>query len=257
MSERRSLPLDRYTERPAVHGDLRRSAGGYLAPNQRRDRLMGAAFAVIAHIIVLTVLIWPHAGPPLRVAPSLIVVRLVDTSKHAPPAPPEPFKIQSGNPNTTVRALPPAISAPIETVTRATTSENSDLLSESQLAGATIVGEGGGPGGTCNMGEIVQQALRRDPMVHTAVESAHRLGKTVMLWNGDWLRSGDQDGKGLSAVREAITWEVAFAPEACRNMRVRGLVLLSLSDGTTRFALGSDDWRWSDLLGLSKASSER
>jgi hypothetical protein len=256
LSERSSLPLDRYTERPAIHGDLRQFAGGHLAPNQRRNRLMGAAFAVIAHIIGLTVLILPHAGPPLRVAPSLIVIRLMDAPRPTSPAPPEPFKIQSGSPNITARALPPAMSAPTETVTRAITSDNSDLLSESQLAGATVVGEGGGPGGTCNMGEIVQQALRRDPMVHTAVEGAHRMGKTIMLWNGDWLRSGDQDGKGLSAVREAITWEVAFAPEACRNMRVRGLVLLSLSDGATRFALGSDDWRWSDLLGLPQASSE-
>jgi hypothetical protein len=107
------------------------------------------------------------------------------------------------------------------------------------------------------MGQVVQQALRRDPLVRAAVEGAHRVGNTIMLWNGDWLRSGDQDGKGLSAVREAITWEVAFAPEACRNMRVHGLVLLSLSDGNTRFALGSDDWRWSDLLGLRRTSSER
>ena len=70
-----------------------------------------------------------------------------------------------------------------------------------------------------------------------------------MLWNGDWVRSGNQDGKGLSGVRQAILWELAFAPEVCRSERVRGLVLLSLDNGT-RFAIGSDDWRWSDLLGL-------
>lgn len=71
-----------------------------------------------------------------------------------------------------------------------------------------------------------------------------------MLWNGDWVRSGVQDGKGLAVVREAVMWELAFAPEACRNKRMRGLVLLSLSDGNTRFAIGAGDWRWSDLLGL-------
>jgi hypothetical protein len=31
---------------------------------------------------------------------------------------------------------------------------------------------------------------------------------------------------------------------------MHGLVLLSLTDGGTRFAIGSGDWRWSDLLGL-------
>jgi hypothetical protein len=130
----------------------------------------------------------------------------------------------------------------------------SDLVSDSQLAGAATAGEGGGGGGTCDMARVVQQALRRDPLVHTAVEGSHRLGKAIMLWNGDWVRSGGQDGKGLSAVREAVMWEVAFAPEACRNRPVHGLVLLSLADGATRFAIGSGDWRWSDLLGVRPSS---
>jgi hypothetical protein len=86
-------------------------------------------------------------------------------------------------------------------------------------------------------------------LVRIAVANADRSGKAVMLWNGDWVRSGEQDGKGLSGVREAIMWELAFAPAACRNKRVQGLVLLSLADGT-RFAIGAGDWRWSDLLGV-------
>jgi hypothetical protein len=94
-------------------------------------------------------------------------------------------------------------------------------------------------------------------MVRTAVADAQRLGKAIMLWNGDWVRSGEQDGKGLSVVRQAIMWEVAFAPEACRNERVHGLMLLSLGDGRTRFAIGSGDWRWSDLLGLRKGAPDR
>jgi hypothetical protein len=92
--------------------------------------------------------------------------------------------------------------------------------------------------------------LQRDPLVREAVAGANRLGKAILLWNGDWVRSGGEDGKGLSAAREAVTWEVAYAPEACRNQRMHGLVLLSLGDGGTRMAIGSGDWRWSDLLGL-------
>ena len=98
----------------------------------------------------------------------------------------------------------------------------------------------------------MQQALRRDPLVHTAVSDANRVGKAIMVWNGDWVRSGGQDGKGLSAVREAIQWEVAFSPEACRNARMHGTLLLSLADGSTRFAIGSGEWRWADLLGLRR-----
>lgn len=107
------------------------------------------------------------------------------------------------------------------------------------------------------MARAVQRALRSDPLVHAAVEDANRLGKAVMLWNGDWVRTSGQDGKGLSAVREAIMWEVAFTPVACRNQRMHGLVLLSLADGSTRFAVGSGDWRWSDLLGVHGAASDR
>jgi hypothetical protein len=150
----------------------------------------------------------------------------------------------------------PAAPTPIPVIF--TVSDNSDVLTESQLAGATGVGErGGGGGGGCDLARAVQQALRRDRLVRTAVASANRLGKSVMMWNGDWVRSGGQDGKGLSAVREAIMWEVAFAPEACRNERMRKPVLLSLADGNTRFAIGSGDWRWSDLLGLRKVPADR
>jgi hypothetical protein len=149
---------------------------------------------------------------------------------------------------------PPVPPTPVMPIVRVSVPDNSDVLSESQLAGATSAGEGagGGGGGGCDTARAVQQALRRDPLVHTAVSDANRVGKAIMVWNGDWVRSGDQDGKGLSAVREAIMWEVAFAPAACRNMRMHGLVLLSLADGSTRFAVGAGDWRWSDLLGVER-----
>jgi hypothetical protein len=54
-------------------------------------------------------------------------------------------------------------------------------------------------------------------------------------------------------VREAIMWEVGFAPEACRSQRMHGVVVVSLADGRTRFAIGGGEWRWSDLLGVHQA----
>jgi hypothetical protein len=164
---------------------------------------------------------------------------------------------QPGSPQIALVPLPPIKSATARTVARAPAPDNSDLLSASQLAGAASIGEGGGGGGACDMGRAVQQALRRDPLVRASVEGANRIGRAIMLWNGDWVQTGAEEGKGLSAVREAISWEVAFSPEACRNMRMHGLVLLSLADGTTRFAVGMDSWRWSDLLGLHGATPNR
>jgi hypothetical protein len=130
----------------------------------------------------------------------------------------------------------------------------SDVMSDSALAGAATIGEGGDTGGACNMGRLVQLALRRDNLVRGAVENAHRTGKAIMVWNGDWVRTGAEEGKGLSAVREAILWEVGFAPESCRNTPVHGMVVLSLADGGTRFAVGAGTWRWSDLLGVRAVS---
>jgi hypothetical protein len=120
-------------------------------------------------------------------------------------------------------------------------------LSASDLAGAANADSGGG-GGSCDLARQLQGALRRDPLVQAAV--AGQAGKAIVVWNGDWVRSGDEDGKGLAAVREAIIWEIAFAPETCRTKPVHGLVLLSMTSGpgAARLAVGAGEWRWSDLL---------
>jgi hypothetical protein len=104
------------------------------------------------------------------------------------------------------------------------------------------------------MARRLQAALRKDPLVQAAVARARLApgpgGRALLVWNGDWVQSGGEDGKGLAAVREAIMWEIGFAPPACRSELVRGYILLSLSEGagSTRLALGSPVWRWSDLL---------
>lgn len=109
-------------------------------------------------------------------------------------------------------------------------------------------GQGGGGGGQCDMAARVQAALRKDPLARAAVHSAG--DGAIVVWNGDWVQATTEDGKGLAAVREAITFEVAFAPAACRQQRVRGPVLLTMSDGSARLTVGTGEWRWSDLLGL-------
>jgi hypothetical protein len=211
--------------------------------------VVAGVLAVCAHLLVLGALFWPHAGSrpaPAQPEPPPIQVSLLDKPK--PPGPPDaPAEHQEA-----VQPKPPP-PKPRPDGEEKPVPDNSDILNDSQLAGAASAGEGiggGGGGGACDMAHAVQQALRRDPLVHTAVRGADRMGKAIMLWNGDWVRTGVQDGKGLSAVREAIVWEVAFAPEACRHQPVHGMVVLSLADGSTRFAIGAGEWRWSDLLGM-------
>ncbi len=193
-----------------------------------------------------------------------MLVELVELAEPEPPGPPqldEAGGLQDISPPTPslVIATAPVSEVPVADFVVSLESDTSDMLSESQLAGAVSAGggDGGGGGGGCNTARSLQQALQRDPRVRRAVEDAARVGKAVMLWDGDWVRSGAQDGKGLAVVREAVMWELAFAPEACRNMPMRGLVLLSLADGNTRFAIGAGDWRWSDLLGLHERPPTR
>ena len=222
------------------------------APGRRKTRFLAGAATVAVHVGVLALLLIPRASAPSAPAPpeqAPIQVSLIDTPKPTPPGPPD---VSLAQPEAAPAPVLPQITTrmSVRIAVKTPKPDNSDLLSASQLAGAAAVGEGGGGGGGCDLARAVQQALRRDPQVRTAVDEANRSGKAIMLWNGDWVRSGGQDGKGLSAAREAVMWEVGFAPQACRNQTMHGLVLLSLTDGNTRFAIGSGAWRWSDLLGV-------
>jgi len=250
MERRGSRLAERRSEGPALRGDLRSSGAARPARVRGRDRLMAWSAVVGVHVLFGALFLIHTASQPSQPpAPSLVVVSLTDPPKPKPPGPPDETEGEAA-----MQIAPPIVPTPVMPIIRVAVPNNSDILSESQLAGATSAGEGGGGGGGCDTARAVQQALRRDPLVHTAVSDANRMGKAIMVWNGDWVRTGEQDGKGLSAVREAIQWEIAFSPEACRNARMHGTVLLSLADGSTRFAIGTGEWRWADLLGLRRGA---
>jgi len=229
-------------------GAPRHFAGSRLTRAQRRNRWLVGAATVGAHVAVFTALFWHYAVPPPPAEPAALEVSLIDTPKPTPPVPPDPVEVDTGATVIVPEPKMPSIHLTAQSQIQAKVDDMSDVLSDSQISGAASVGEGGDGGGPCDMGQLVQRALRRDPLVHSAVQNANRMGKAVMVWNGDWVRTGSEDGKGLSAVREAILWEVGFAPESCRTKPVHGMVLLSLADGRTRFALGTGEWRWADLL---------
>lgn len=263
MNRRDSSSLEDNGETPMLQDGRKLFSGGPMM-GRRRGRPLAWAFSLAAHALVFTALLWPRADRPnTRPVPSSLSITFVNVAKPDPPGPPDDAKLKAGDPvpSTQPVLLQPTAPAPVRSITVVTVPDTSDILSASQIAGATGVDDdgagGGGGGGECDTARLVQRALRRDPLVRNAVIGANRLGKSVMLWNGDWVRSGEEEGKGLSAVREAIIWDLAFAPEACRNKREHGTLLLSLADGTTRFAIGTSDWRWSDLLGLREARSAR
>lgn len=259
------MPVRRQDEPPPVPGDetLRRRAW-------RRDRLPAVALSLGVHAAILAAILSLRPNVTrLAVEPPVMAVALApsprpaDTAGEAPspapakashatqPAAASPVKVHTA-------PLPPP--PEVKPIAAAKAVAPTPSLSAAELAGAATAesgeaggggGEGsGGGGGSCNMVRRLQAALRRDALVQAAVRGPDTAGKAVKVWDGDWLQNGAQDGRGLAAVREAIIWEVAFAPAACRAQPMHGLVLLALADGpgATRLAMGGGAWRWSDLL---------
>ena len=209
---------------------------------------------------------WKVAAGALSLAAHLALAGLVAAGWVAAPTPPEaqlivvalarqptPAALPPASPPTARAAAKPAHARPDPAAQRPAAPAALPPAAATEGAGFTDADLAGGPGGGgCDMARRLEDSLRRDPMVEAAAASARPRAdsRAILVWNGDWVRSDGEDGKGLSAVREAVVWEVAFAPAACRAEPERGLVLLSLGDapGAARIALGSDQWRWSDLL---------
>jgi hypothetical protein len=241
-------------------------------PVHRTRRIFAWSLALAAHALILVLVLQAFPTPLQVFEPQALTVELVPPPPPPqPPTPPEPQPKPRPEPPKPVQARKPAptraAAHPIHMAVRAPRPESLPTslapqvqapteLSAAEVAGAITAGDGSGSGGgrACDMVRRLQDELRRDPRVVQAIEQAHRAsggrGAAIMVWNGDWIRSGGEDGKGLAGVRQAIAVGVAFAPEACRAEPVRGLVLISLNDGpgSAKLALGAGRWRWSDLL---------
>jgi hypothetical protein len=258
-------------------------------PNRRLskvDRGAGYALSLAVHALLFLIVFNTRPAPPEMAEPPVVTAEIlappapvIAPMAGAPPAAkaekpvekptkpkpkPEPevksiARVTKKPPPPQVKSLAAAKKAPEPEEPEEPIPE----VSEAQLASAHHAGTGSGSadgsgagagGGACDMARAVQNALRRDPLVQSQVAENQRLpgrsGKAILVWNGDWVRSHSQEGKGLAAVRQAILWEVGFAPAACRNQPVRGLVLISLNQG--RIVVGQANWRWSDLLGVRR-----
>lgn len=195
----------------------------------------------------------PPTPPPPKPSPDPEPAPKARAQKARPapkaPRPPKPAARRLDRPARSPPTVAPILARP------GPASRGDADVSDAELAGAATAGggeggggEGGSGAGGCDMARWLQTQLRKDRTVRTALAGAD--GRAIRVWNGAWVRHGEEDGAGLSQVREAIMWHVAFAPEACRAASQRGLVLLTLADGpgAPRLVLGAGAWRWSDLL---------
>lgn len=267
---------------PAPHGPpaLAARVRHWLA---QRRRPITAAFSLAAHGLIVLALFNVQAEPPPPLPPEPMIVQMVAPRLVEPPKPPTPEPTPDPEPapspapaaaapapptptppkpvppkprKTAFRPTPTPVTVKPLPAGEAPAADAGVEVSAAQLAGAATAGSGPaggngtGRGGSCDMLRWLQSQLRKDARVQAAVAQAHN-GKPLMVWNGDWIRHSGQEGGGLAAVREAMMWEIAFAPEACRAQPVRGLIVISLNDGPGSPRLVAGDggqWRWSDML---------
>ncbi len=234
---------------------------------RKRRHAIVVAFSIALHLVIVLTVFSPEPPAPKAADPEPIVVELFtppppppkvelplpkqDVTPPAPAPTPEPPAPAKSPPKRTAfrQTLAPRTITPLPAA-NAPSQDRGVEVSDAQLAGAATAGSGSPTGGgECNMLRRLQAALRKDAMVQAAVAKAHG-GRPIVVWNGDWVRHPSQEGGGLAAVREVIMWEVGFAPPACRSERIHGLVLITLQDGpgAPRLVVGSNNWRWSDLL---------
>jgi hypothetical protein len=238
------------------------------ARGRKLERILPTLASVLLHGAAAVALVLGWVAAPEVIEPPAIEVSLVAPPAVVvapkPPAPASPERAASPHeakaPPRAGKAVPK--SSPVRKATVAPrpaplpvanrrSHDFGPALSESEIAGAATAdagggGGGGGGGGDCNMIRMLQAALHRDPVVQAALREMGP--RAVLVWNGGWVQARGEDGAGLAAVREAIMWEVAFAPEACRRQMVHGLVLLSASGQGARLGLGRGEWRWSDVV---------
>jgi len=253
-------------------------------PAGKRARAPAVALSLTGHALILAALVFARPQPPEPPEAPAMEVGLFDAGllqgpeppspappAATPPAPPKAVEKKKPAPKkpvvkavarTTPRRPPPEVETlaaseepEVEYAPEVTEAELASAATVASGAGAGAgAGIGGGGGGSrCDMLRMLQDALRKDPMVQAAVASHRASGwgrHAIRIWNGDWVMSRGQEGKGLAAVRQAMIWEIGFAPQACRTQPMRGQVLISLADspGAPRLLVGSGSWRWSDLV---------
>ena len=242
-----------------------RRLGLTLTRAQRRNRWLVGGATIGAHVAVFTALFWHYAMPPRPLPePAAIEVSLIDTPKPTPPVPPDPLNLDTWRHRDRARSqaadhFPCRRSARILALVHDDMSR--DVMSDSALAGAATIGEGGDTGGSVQhgaagaTGAAARQfgARRGRWRMRTALLATGHHG---VAWNGDWWRHrrrGSARACPPCARPFSGKWALPRNPAATRPC-TGSMVVLSLADGGTRCGRLAGTWRWSDLLGVRAVS---
>jgi hypothetical protein len=109
---------------------------------------------------------------------------------------------------------------------------------------------------------VLQAAFQGDPKVHDELalipRQARSVANAVQLWDGVWVDPRAVGGPAIAdPIRAAIVAVVSQAPAGCHDQPVLGPRLFAVVDprGTIVVALGSGQWKWTDLLDPPAAAS--
>jgi hypothetical protein len=110
----------------------------------------------------------------------------------------------------------------------------------------------------CDLTGAIQAALESDPKKRDQLAlippQARSVANAVQLWDGAWVDPDSLGGPAVAEpIRAAIVDVIRQAPPACHDQTLMGPRLFAIADprGTIIVALGSGQWKWSDLLAPS------
>lgn len=104
----------------------------------------------------------------------------------------------------------------------------------------------------CDMVSGVEARMQADPAVLKALitlpRDARSVANAVMLWDGAWTLDPSSSA-ALVALDQGLGRALNGAPQGCLDAQMLGPRLVTLRDahGATLLAIGSGEWRWSQL----------
>lgn len=203
----------------------------------RRERMVSVVGA-LGVLFLLAVLLGSLGVSQRRLVPERAMA-LFDVELPGPAAPPKP------QPKKVVELKPPPIVLPDVVKLPIAAPLPPEIVS--------LLTEASQRAGVCDLTAPVQASLQANPAVADAVtllpRDARSVANAVMIWNEAWFPSDEAEAAALISVRDAIVATVDAASPECRKASQTGPRFLTLGDAdATVFALGSEDWRWQDLV---------
>ncbi|QUD89818.1 hypothetical protein [Phenylobacterium montanum] len=237
---------------PADLQSTRVGRSARLLGRRRQVRAAATLSAVGLHLLLLSSL-WLHApNPPAGEAsttPDAMIVgfasfpRPKSAKASAQHEPPQAEAEQAEPP-------PPSASRPAD----AQAEQAADQAQAAEIATAMAAFEPasamGPPDGPCDLAKNLAEDFQASALARQGVSlipaSARSVSNTVLLWNGSWPSHPDQ---GSALLRGLVAREVGAARPDCRDQLNNGpMFFFAPSVPATLLAVGSGQWRWSDLI---------